>query len=112
MGCQTSSLAASKIDDSIHAMLEHDRKIAAKKGQQLAISYVPRQPHPMLKPVYCSEDETISDTLSLAFNEQSEEILKVETAQFLFHTKNRTHSVDKRDIKALNHKSVHVIGHH
>lgn len=108
MGCQASSLAASKIDDSIHAMLEHDRKVAAQKGQALATSYVPRQPHPMLKPLYCTEDDTSSDSLSLAYNEQLDEILRDETAQFLFHTKNHTYTVDKRDLEALHQNFAQV----
>ena len=53
MGCSASKEAVkisalSRIDDSLHVMLEHDKKVAAKRGEAPKTSYVPRAPHPAL----------------------------------------------------------------
>jgi hypothetical protein len=102
MGCQSSTLlVASRIDDSIHAMLEHDRKMAEKRGQPLATGYVPRQSHPMLKPVYCSEDDTtVEDSLNMACDECQMDV-EAEQVLYQYHTKNHTNTVDRRDLEAL-----------
>jgi hypothetical protein len=56
MGCQPSRPAggglnsSSKfetIGDSVHVMLEHDKKVCATRGQSVC-GYVPRPPHPLL----------------------------------------------------------------
>jgi hypothetical protein len=109
MGCQSSTLlAANHIDDSIHAMLERDRKIAAKRGEPMPTGYVPRQNHPLLKPVYCSEDDkTVEDSLNMACNEQFD----LETEQILYHTKNHTNTVDKRDLEVLHGNFIHINVH-
>jgi hypothetical protein len=47
MGCQASksTFDASRLDDSIHTMLERERRQAAKNGKQL-LGYRPRAPLP------------------------------------------------------------------
>ena len=108
MGCQSSTLlGTSQVDDSIHAMLEHDRKMAAKRGEPLVTGYVPRQRHPLLKPVSCSEDDkTVEDSLNLAYMEQYD--LEDESDQILYQAKNHTNTVDKRDLKVLQDHCIRI----
>jgi hypothetical protein len=61
MGCMGSKPTFGAVDDSVHVMLQHDKKLAKKKGQP-STGYVPRAEHPMLrtqekKPVVASEDD-------------------------------------------------------
>jgi hypothetical protein len=61
MGCMGSKPSFGTVDDSVHVMLQHDKKIAKKKGQPTT-GYVPRAEHPLLqnakkKPVVASEDD-------------------------------------------------------
>lgn len=51
MGCGMSkdnSGALHAVDDSVHVMLKHDKKLAQKKGEAPK-GYVPRAPHPLLQ---------------------------------------------------------------
>ena len=51
MGCGLSkdnSGALHAVDDSVHVMLKHDKKLAQKKGEAPK-GYVPRAPHPLLQ---------------------------------------------------------------
>jgi hypothetical protein len=61
MGCHTSreargcaarfssSSKLASIQDSVHVMLEHDKRLCARTGQAVT-GYVPRTPHPLLSP--------------------------------------------------------------
>jgi hypothetical protein len=46
MGCGPSR-ALETVDDSVHVMIQHDKKAALKKGI-VQTGYVPRAQHPML----------------------------------------------------------------
>ena len=48
MGCQASKEGLQTVDDSVHVMLKHDKKVAQKKGEAPK-GYVPRAPHPLLQ---------------------------------------------------------------
>ena len=51
MGCGASKNhpgALQAVDDSVHVMLKHDKKIAQSKGEAPK-GYVPRAPHPLLQ---------------------------------------------------------------
>lgn len=58
MGCMGSKSSFGAVDDSVHVMLQHDKKMAKKNGQPTT-GYVPRAEHPLLKkkPVVASEDD-------------------------------------------------------
>ena len=50
MGCNNSKhRGLNTVDDSVHVMLKHDKKVQQQKGEQ-PHGYVPRAPHPLLKP--------------------------------------------------------------
>mmetsp|Transcript_38521 Transcript_38521/g.59467 ORF Transcript_38521/g.59467 Transcript_38521/m.59467 type:complete len:81 (+) Transcript_38521:426-668(+) len=52
MGCTQSGEADTRlqtVDDSVHVMLAHDKKVQQQKGQK-PHGYVPRAEHPLLKP--------------------------------------------------------------
>jgi hypothetical protein len=50
MGCGGSkSSGLQTVDDSVHVMLAHDRKVQKAKGET-PHGYVPRAEHPLLKP--------------------------------------------------------------
>jgi hypothetical protein len=75
MGCMGSKPTFGAVDDSVHVMLQHDKKVAKKKGQP-ATGYVPRAEHPMLQPknkqaVVASEDD--DDDLDKTVKESQEE---------------------------------------
>ena|SRR3569832_1707069 len=64
MGCFPSKRTLEQVDDSVHVMLKHDKKVAAKKGQALNTGYVPRAEHPLLQkvadppePITATEDD-------------------------------------------------------
>jgi hypothetical protein len=50
MGCGSSKQgdALQTVDDSVHVMLKHDKKVAQSKGEAPK-GYVPRAPHPLLQ---------------------------------------------------------------
>ena len=48
MGCGSSKNNLETVDDSVHVMLAHDKKVAAKKGQPTTTGYKPRAQHPLL----------------------------------------------------------------
>lgn len=48
MGCGSSKRTLETVDDSVHVMLAHDKKVAAKKGQAPSAGYKPRAEHPLL----------------------------------------------------------------
>lgn len=49
MGCGSSKSAGLQtVDDSVHVMLKHDKKVAQSKGEAPK-GYVPRAPHPLLQ---------------------------------------------------------------
>ena len=58
MGCASSKPALNTVDDSVHVMLKHDKKIQQKKGQA-SHGYVPRAEHPLMdqktKPISAEE---------------------------------------------------------
>jgi hypothetical protein len=49
MGCLVSKQAhtLTHVDDSVHVMLSHEKKVAKKKGLPAATDYVPRAEHPL-----------------------------------------------------------------
>lgn len=49
MGCGASRQTLERVDDSVHVMLAHEKKVAMKKGQSVATAYVPRADHPLLQ---------------------------------------------------------------
>jgi len=49
MGCNNSKAVLNHVDDSVHVMLSHERKMARQKGLPQTHSYVPRAEHPMLR---------------------------------------------------------------
>ena len=50
MGCNNSKhRGLNTVDDSVHVMLKHDKKVQQQKGEK-PHGYVPRAPHPLLKP--------------------------------------------------------------
>jgi hypothetical protein len=65
MGCQASKSSfrsrLSRVDDSIHVMLEQERRRqVAKNGEQPRLGYRPRSPLPHMKPmklIICEEKE-------------------------------------------------------
>jgi len=59
MGCQTSRhFHADHVDDSIHAMLERERRRSEQCGER-PMEYQPRMPHPLLtkSPIVAREDD-------------------------------------------------------
>jgi hypothetical protein len=48
MGCGPSKRTLETVDDSVHVMIAHDKKVAAKKGQPASSGYRPRAEHPLL----------------------------------------------------------------
>ena len=49
MGCGGSKSGLSHVDDSVHVMLQHDKKVQQSKGQP-ARGYKARAEHPLLRP--------------------------------------------------------------
>jgi hypothetical protein len=86
-------------------MLEHERKVAKRKGDMKSYTYKPRQEHPLLKKkvIATEDDTTIEESLNLALEEESEseEKAKREAERLLFHTKHHCDSIDPRDVQAL-----------
>lgn len=69
MGCGSSKHTLERVDDSVHVMLAHEKKMALKKGEKVATAYVPRAEHPLLQKarpspvVAAEEDEGNNDAL-------------------------------------------------
>lgn len=120
MGCAASTPAARCVlgngvfvDDSIHAMLERDRRNAKLNGQAPA-GYRPRAPHPLLQQcLTATEDDTVliaEDTCSDhsyqrhipehadGTDGEDEEVLRI-----LFHTKHHCDTIDSRDLSRKHH---------
>ena len=55
MGCGASKEGLQTVDDSVHVMLKHDKKVAQSKGQAPK-GYVPRAPHPLLQQQQAATD--------------------------------------------------------
>jgi hypothetical protein len=49
MGCGGSKHVLDTVDDSVHVLLAHDKKMAKKRGENPNVGYVPRAEHPLLK---------------------------------------------------------------
>ena len=49
MGCGGSKHALDTVDDSVHVLLAHDKKMAKKRGENPNVGYVPRAEHPLLQ---------------------------------------------------------------
>jgi hypothetical protein len=47
MGCGASRSALNTVDDSVHVMLQHDKKLQKKRGEK-PHGYVPRAEHPLM----------------------------------------------------------------
>ena len=48
MGCGSSRGGLEHVDDSVHVMLKHDKKMQKKRGEK-PHGYVPRAEHPLMK---------------------------------------------------------------
>jgi hypothetical protein len=48
MGCGSSKGTLTTVDDSVHVMLKHDKKVQQKHGEK-PHGYVPRAEHPLMK---------------------------------------------------------------
>jgi hypothetical protein len=85
MGCGASKSGLETVDDSVHVMLKHDKKVAKAKGLPVNTGYVPRAPHPLLDssqnggggnnkaaPVIAAEEEDDDDD-DAAENEQQQQ---------------------------------------
>lgn len=48
MGCGASKSGLEQVDDSVHVMFKHDKKVAKAKGLPPSTGFVPRAPHPLL----------------------------------------------------------------
>jgi hypothetical protein len=57
MGCGGSKNAFDTVDDSVHVMLTHDKKLAKKQGKP-SIGYVPRAEHPLLAAAHKTNETT------------------------------------------------------
>jgi hypothetical protein len=58
MGCGSSRHTLDQVDDSVHVMLKHDKKVALKKGKDVNAGYKPRAEHPLLmKPKLATRGE-------------------------------------------------------
>jgi hypothetical protein len=110
------------IDDSIHAMLVRDRRIAKHKGLQAPTGYRPRAPHPLLSQtaritateddntIFASENSSESSIVRLDDHHphhvvspemetnSTEEEEEEEVNRMLFHTKHLCDLVDARDV--------------
>ena len=73
MGCSSSKNKLSHVDDSVHRMLTHDRKVAKSKGETTK-GYVPRAPHPLLQPTE-GNSETLERPSVVAVEEEDDNIL-------------------------------------
>jgi hypothetical protein len=49
MGCGSSKDGLYNVDDSVHVMIKHDKKVSEKKGGPAPV-FKPRSAHPMLQP--------------------------------------------------------------
>jgi hypothetical protein len=54
--CMSRDDTMSHLDDSVHVMLSHDKRAAAKRGQT-DVGYKPREEHPMLTAAKKTEEE-------------------------------------------------------
>jgi len=61
MGCGSSKSGLQFVDDSVHVMLQHDKKIQQKKGQPVQ-GYKERTQHPLLKPKAINSPEPTNGT--------------------------------------------------
>ena len=68
MGCGSSTHRLEQVDDSVHVMLAHEKKVAMKKGERVATAYVPRAEHPLLqaRPPVAAEEGEGDDALDKA----------------------------------------------
>lgn len=69
MGCGASKNQLETVDDSVHVMLQHDKKAAQKKGEQPK-GYVPRAEHPLLA---AKKEATVDGTENTKKIEATEE---------------------------------------
>lgn len=62
MGCTQSSADTrlQTVDDSVHVMLAHDKKVQKQKGEK-PHGYVPRAAHPLLNPIPVTATEPEGD---------------------------------------------------
>jgi hypothetical protein len=75
MGCGSSKHTLERVDDSVHVMLAHEKKVAMKKGEKVATHYVPRAEHPLLqsKAFVAAEEDDENDMLDKALKAETEE---------------------------------------
>ena len=71
MGCHASKdFHANQVDDSIHAMLEREKRLAMKRGEGVH-GYRPRDPHPLLvrkKIISCEEEDEETTMVGSTFS--------------------------------------------
>ena len=64
MGCGSSKHTLHTVDDSVHVMLKHDKKVSQKNGHAPQ-GYVPRKEHPLMatqtttNPIAAEEDDNV-----------------------------------------------------
>jgi hypothetical protein len=86
MGCAGSKDKLSTVDDSVHAMLSHESKLAKSKGEQVK-SYVPRAPHPLLQ-------EQNNQASNAAIQNAAAIVANEDTAESLFNESTKASSTD------------------
>jgi hypothetical protein len=137
MGCRPSRDASpscrrsrkfDSIEDSVHVMLEHDKKLCARKGQAVT-GYVPRAAHPLLVPQAANHQKRAAEisaveegeeeldemrTVDLSQNESDEERARRERTTvrgqkesleaLCWHAAHHATTVDPLDVKSLLHR--------
>lgn len=112
MGCNTSKQAVEGMhpDDSVHAALAHEQRIASLKGEKVH-GYVPRASHPLLAgggggaTIQASEEDEEEESASVNSRQKLEE---EEATKLLFHSANHNDTVDPRDLELCHEQQRHL----
>ena len=118
MGCHLSKSSnaihfhADRVDDSIHAMLAREERLARQKGEK-PHTYRPRDPHPLLqnghpKPIVSCEEEDDDKTSvgSLCQSLKKEDGGVEARQQLLLHAKHHCATVDRRDVPVSQNRVI------
>jgi len=91
------------IDDSVHAMLEHEKRVAKKKGEEVHYGYKPRASHPLLGKNTATPGSSTScegtDAEDSAVTLESSKASETEANTLLYHTAHHGDTVDPRDLQ-------------
>lgn len=114
MGCHLSKTAddavfhANGVDDSIHAMLEREKRRAKSRGEQ-PHTYVPPAPHPLLRPkVILASEEDDDDNTAKTSSFHKEDDSSGEIDRILYHTAHHCDTVDRRDLQTTRRHRAEV----